>query len=195
MKKIVKSLFFSAFAFALTLPSFSQKLTNAENTLAADLKKVIRDYPHQFAHLRGNMIEETPQTASYECTLELPGAETSSITKYSAKKENIYSWQAIMLTTESFDEAKKKFRSLYSQLNNLTVKMDYGETFYLKGKYAVPVEEKNFTSAVFSFQDADQLTYKMKVEVSMQYELLEWKVRLLVYDHERDDAEQGEQVE
>jgi hypothetical protein len=194
VKKIVKSLFFTASAFVLTLPSFSQKLL-VGNSLATDLKQVIRDYPHQFVHLRGDTIEETPQTASYECTLELPGAETSSITKYSAKKENIYSWQAIMLTTESFDEAKAKFKALYGQLNNLTVKMDYGETFYLKGKYVAPVEEKNFTSAVFSFQDADQLTYRMKVEVSMQYELLEWKVRLLIYDREREDTEQGEQVE
>jgi hypothetical protein len=29
------------------------------------------------------------------------------------------------------------------------------------------------------------------VEVSLQYELMEWKVNLLVYDREREDHERG----
>ena len=73
--------------------------------------------------------------------------------------------------------------------------MDYGVTFYLKGKYIEPVEERNFTSALLSFELPDQITRKMKLEVSMQYELMEWKVKVMIYERDREDAEQGEVAE
>ena len=100
-----------------------------------------------------------------------------------------------MLTTDDFEEAKKKYRTLFTRLNHLPVKMDYGVTFYLKGKYAEPVEEKNFSSSVLTFELADRITSKMRLEVSMQYELMEWKVRLLIYEREREDTESGDLME
>lgn len=192
MKKIVKPLLCTALSIALTLSSYSQLRLPLANALAIDIRKIIRDYPHQFGSLQGNIIEENPQATSYECTFKVTGAENSSITKYSSNKRKVYSWQALMLTTDDFEIAKKKFRALFSQFNQLGVKMDYGETFYLGGKYETPVEEKKFNSVILMFENPDRNTHRMKLEISMQYELLEWKVRVLIYEHERDDDEQGD---
>jgi hypothetical protein len=156
------------------------------------MRKVIREYPHQFLKLQGDVIDEKPQSVDYACTFKMAVAEESSITKYSSKNKEVYSWQSLMLTTDDFQTAKKKYHSLFNKLNNLGVKMDYGVTFYLKGKYVEPVEERNFTSAILSFELPDQLTQKMKLEVTMQYEMLEWKVRVLIYERDREDVEQGE---
>lgn len=191
----VKSLLLSIVISTLSLSSYSQLRLPLANALASDIRKIIRDYPHQFGNLQGNIIEENPQTVSYDCTFKVTGAETSTITKFSSNKRKIYSWQALMLTTDDFETAKKKFRALYSQFNQLGVKMDYGETFYLGGKYETPVEEKKFNSVILMFENPDQNTYKMKLEISMQYELLEWKVWVIIYEHERDDDEQGDTVE
>ena len=195
MKKTVKSLLLIIVISTLAYSSYSQLRLPLANALASDIRKIIRDYPHQFNSLQGSIIEENPQTISYDCTFKVAGAESSSITRYSANNKKIYSWQALMLTTDDFETAKKKFRALYSQFNQLGVKMDYGETFYLGGKYEMPVEEKKFNSIIMMFENPDQNTYKMKLEISMQYELLEWKVRVIIYEHERDDDEQGETVE
>jgi len=195
MKMTVKSLLLTIVISTLSLSSFSQPRLPLANALASDIRKIIRDYPHQFGSLQGDIIEENPQTISYDCTFKVTGAETCTITKFSSGKRKVYSWQALMLTTDDFETAKKKFRALYSQFNQLGVKMDYGETFYLGGKYEIPVEEKKFNSVILMFENPDQNTYKMKLEISMQYELLEWKVRVLIYEHERDDDEQGDTVE
>jgi hypothetical protein len=192
VKKIVKPLLCTALSIALTLSSYSQLRLPLANALAIDIRKIIRDYPHQFGSLQGNIIEENPQAISYECTFKVTGAENSSITKYSSNKRKVYSWQALMLTTDDFEVAKKKFHALYSQFNQLGVKMDYGETFYLGGKYETPVEEKKFNSVIMMFENPDRNTHRMKLEISMQYEMLEWKVRVLIYEHERDDDEQGD---
>src|SRR5688572_25773302 len=125
MKRTVKSLLLTIVISTLSLSSFSQLRLPLANALASDIRKIIRDYPHQFVSLQGNIIEENPQTISYACTFNVTGAETSSITKYSANNKKIYSWQALMLTTDDFETAKTKFRALYSQFNQLGVKMDY----------------------------------------------------------------------
>ena len=192
MKMTVKSLLLTIVISTLSLSSYSQLRLPLANALATDIRKIIRDYPHQFGSLQGNVIEDNPQTTSYDCTFKVTGAEASVITKYSSNKRKVYSWQALMLTTDDFETAKKKFRALYSQFNQLGVKMDYGETFYLGGKYDEPVEEKKFSSVIMMFENPDRNTYRMKLEISMQYELLEWKVRVLIYEHERNDDEQGD---
>ncbi len=195
MKKTVKFLLLLFVVSTFTNSAFSQLRLPLANALASDIRKVIRDYPHQFSSLQGLVIEENPQTTSYECTLKVAGSQTSSITRYSASGKKIYSWQALMLTTDDFENAKEKVHALYRQFNQLGVKMDYGETFYLGGKYVVPVEEKKFNVVTLMFENPDRNTYKMRLEISMQYEMLEWNVRVLIYEHERDDDDQGEIVE
>jgi len=195
VKRIVKSLFFTGLSIALVFPASSQVRFPGANPLSSDMKKVIRDYPHHFAGLQGVVVEENPQSINYACKFEVSGAESSSITRYSSKDNNVFSWQALMLTTEDFEIAKKKFKAIYNALNNLSVKMDYGDTFYLTGKYESPVEEKKFTSVVLAFEKADRIIQRMKLEISLQYEMLEWKVRVLIYEKDREDDEQGETIE
>ena len=192
VKKTVKPLLFTLIAIAFTFLSYSQLRLPLNNALASDIRRVIREYPHQFSNLQGDVVEENPQSTSYDCTFKVAGAESSSITRYSSNNRKVYSWQALMLTTDDFEVASKKFKALFQQFNQLGVKMDYGETFYLAGKYEPPVEEKKFNSAVFRFENPDRNTYRMKLEISMQYEMLEWNVRVLIYEHERDDDERGD---
>jgi len=182
-------------SMALSVPSYSQIRIPGADPLSADMKKIIREYPHHFQRMLGNVIEENPQSVNYSCSFEVNGAESSSITRYSSKANDVFSWQALMLTTEDFEAAKRKFRSLFNSLNNLAVKMDYGETFYLNGNYVSPTEEKKFASIPMAFEKADRITQRMKLEISLQYEMLEWKVRVLIYEKDREDDEQGETIE
>ena len=117
------------------------------------------------------------------------------VTRYSSKNNDVCSWEALMLTTEDFDAAGKKFKALYSQLNHLGVQMPGAGTFHLKGDYEIPTEEKKFTSVIFSFSTEDEAMKRLKVEIVILYEPMEWKVKVLVYNQERADDERGPRVE
>lgn len=195
MKKTVKILTLLIVGFTLCLSAISQLRLPLNNALASDIRKIIREYPNQFSSLQGAVIEENPQTTSYHCNFKVNGAESSCITRYSSNNRKVVSWEALMLTTESFEKAREKFHALYRQLNQLGVKMHYGETFYLGGKYVTPVEEKRFNTVTLKFEYPDRNTARMRLEISMQYELLEWKVRILIFEHERDDDEPGDIVD
>ena len=106
MKKTVKALvLITITAFFLNDAAAQLKLP-VINRVTNDVKKVIEDYPNHFASLIGEMIVQNPQSTDYQCSFNANGAEQTTVTRYSSKKE-MYSWQALMLTTES-DDAKKE---------------------------------------------------------------------------------------
>ncbi|HEX7902910.1 MAG TPA: hypothetical protein VF487_03445 [Chitinophagaceae bacterium] len=190
MKQAVKILAFITISVFVVNHSIAQLKLPVVNNIGFDIKKVIDDYPNHFSNLQGELIMEHPQSADYQCNFNVNGAEQVTVTQYSSKTIPVGSWQALMLTTEEFREAKREFKTLYNQLNNLAV-----QASYLKGAFEAPTEEKKFTSVVFSFNDAADELKKLKVEIVMVYELMEWKVKVLVYTKEREDNERGNTIE
>ncbi len=194
MKKSVKTLVFITIAVFYFIPIAAQLKLPSINGVGHDVKKVIDDYPNHFTNLMGELLIENAQSTDYQCNFIVNGAEEAIVTRYPAKKE-ISSWRALMLTTDDFEKAKQKFKSLYNQLNNLSVSSANGN-YRLKGIYESPEEEKKFTSVLFSFEPVNDLVKKLKVEISIQfYAPMEWKVKVLVYDREREDEERGKTVE
>jgi hypothetical protein len=195
MKQAVKTLVLFTISVSLSLFAFSQLKLPFGNGIANDVKTVINDYPNQFNNLRGDLIVQNAQSTDYECNFKVESAEKAIITNYTANSKKISSWTALVLTTDDFETARKKFKALFQQLNNITVKMTNTNAFYLKGKYENPVEEKKFFSSMFAFSNATEEMKKLKVEIVMEYELLEWKVKVLVYEKEREDDERGDSLE
>jgi hypothetical protein len=195
MRKSVKPLVLITIGALLYSPSFAQLKLPVINGAGSDIKKVIEDYPNRFINLMGEIVAENTQSTDYQCTLKVNGAEEVIVTRYSAKKE-VCSWKARMLTTENFDKARQKFKSLFNQLNNLSLDMGGGRSFHLNGKYETPLEEKKFATVLFSVEPVIESVKKLKVEITLQYvEPMEWRVEVLVYDRDREDNERGKAVE
>lgn len=195
MKKLVKTLA-TITTFCVLYTSLSAQLKfPVASPISADVKKVIEDYPNRFINLMGEVITEHPQSTDYRCNFKVNGAEESFITRYSAKKE-VCSWEALMLTTENFEKAKQKFKSLYNQLNNLAINIGNNKSIRLTAKYEAPAEEKKFASIVFNVEPVAEKITGLKAELSLQfYAPMEWKVKIMVYDRERADAERGSSKE
>jgi hypothetical protein len=195
MRKSVKPLVLITILALVCTHSFAQLKLPGINGVGNDIKKVIEDYPNRFINLMGEIIAENAQSTDYRCILKVNGAEEVIITRYSAKKV-LCSWEARMLTTENFEKARQKFKSLFGQLNNLSVDMGGGRNFHLAGKFETPAAEKKFTTVLFSLEPGNEAVKKLKIELVLQYtEPMEWKVEVLVYDREREDNERGKSQE
>ena len=190
MKLSVKLLAVITIFLLSATSSYSQTNVVSRSSIATDILKVVEDYPNRFKNITGELLVQNPQSSDYTCNLDIEEAEECIITKYSAEHKEICSWQALLLTTENFNEAQRKFRSLFVQLNQLPV----GSSF-LNGKYENPAEEKNFTSALLSVIPQNEVTKKLVVEIVLESHIMEWKVKLLVYDREREDDERGAVIE
>jgi len=180
---LVLVVFFSSASAQLKSPQ--------DNAFQADVENVILDYPNSFQHYIGNEIVNNPQSTDYASLLKIRGAEECTITKYPSKKRNRYSYQAVMITTDDFEKAKETFDTYYNRLNKVNFRFA-NQSYNLTGTYGEPTEEKKFTSTVFSVSPTEEGVKKLKVELSMENVVTEWKVKLLVYEKEREDDEQGE---
>ena len=187
--KVLATITISLLCFHLS--NAQLKLPVLNNGIGSDIKKVVADYPNQFNNLLGEIIVKNPQSTDYKCNFMANGAESTTVTQYTAKNKVVCSWEAVMLTTENFDKARQEFRKLFSHLNRLPVSIGTGQSYQLKGTYDQPVEEKSFTAILFSFDHTEDTFKKLKVELTLQYEMPEWKVRVFVYDRDRDDNERG----
>jgi hypothetical protein len=96
-----------------------------------------------------------------------------------------------MLSGEEFEVAEKKYKSLYKDLKGITLTLNRDYSYGLDGKYDVPSDGKKFATSVFRLTPAASYLPNVKVELSLQYELPEWKIYLTVYQKEREDNEQG----
>ena len=181
----------AAGAVFLCLKSQAQiKFPVTNNDLRNSLSKILTDYVDGFSSLKGDTISVNPQSIEFASKLSFQGSEENSITQYKSKN-SIYSWQALLLTSEDFEVASKKYKWLCNQLKVMTVKVqDY--SFTLNGDYEAPDESKKFFSTIFKLTPNAANMPKLKVEASVQFEFPEWKVNLMVYEKEREDNEQGD---
>ena len=183
----------------LVLGSHLTVLSNAQpkqgllkgNSLAGDIQKVITDLPNHFVNILGEKINDVANGNNYHCKIVPAGAEECTITSFSSANKPVFTWKAQMLTTEDFEEARKKYRELYSQLNNKAI-LFYNVTHRLKATYLAPTEDKKFAATIFNLAPEGEDANRLKVEITMQYHLMEWQVAVIVYNRDRADNEQGD---
>jgi len=173
----------------ITVPLLTYAQGAFNNQTHSVLQQVISDFPNHFRNIRGNLINEDPQTTDYASTIQIPGTLNTIITHYSSTEDKeIYSWKCLVAEAEDFEEASQKYKDLYNQIKNSIIKINGEKPFILNGNFEVPTEDKRFITTAFYLLPAATGDFKkIKVEISLEYYVTEWKLALLVYD--QDEAE------
>lgn len=155
------------------------------NQTHSALQEVIGDYPNHFRNIQGQMLRQDPQTTDYSSTVQIGGAVNAVITKYSSNPDKeIYSWKCLLVESEDFAAVSSKYKELFDLMNNSIIKIDRDKPFILNGTYEVPTQTKRFATSTFYLLPASGVMSKVKVELSLQYYVKEWRLALLVYDRE-----------
>lgn len=156
------------------------------------LEKVIQDYPNHFYNIKGELIAQTRESARYRSTLQLPGSSSSTITLYTAAHTGAHNWTCTVFEAESFEQAKNRFRDIYSQIRNSIITTEGQKTYILSGQYEAPSEDRKCTRVIFSLLPGVGEEKKLKVELSLIRDDGEkWKIALCVSDQDQKDESQG----
>jgi hypothetical protein len=175
--------------FTVFTPGHAQlKILNNSPEFRNALDKVMADYGNRFRNIKGGSVIDNPESSEYESTVKLPGAEECTVVQMRNTKHETAAWQALMLSTDDYEAASKKYRQLYNQLQNIPVHLDDGGRNYIvKGELDKPSDEKKIISTIFNLTPETTLSQKLHIELSMAYELMQWKVRITIYDKEEDE--------
>ena len=180
--------------FILFITSLPAQIIPVKNALQTDIAKVISDYPNGFRNISGEQVVENPQTIEFECKVSVKDAVKCRVIKYSSNVKDIYSWEAEMLKTDDFEEVSKKFRAIYNSLQHLSVNIN-GTNAVFKGEYIKPAESMKFTTIVFDAGDKTPGLKKLKVALLLETDMLDWVIRIQVYEKEREDKDKGREID
>lgn len=171
------SIFFPLFFCASAKPQLPFKGSNEISTV---LSKVIQDYPNYFSHIKGDVVQEDPQVVNYASLVNMKDMPEGTIAQYTAESDQVYSWKNVLLDTENFDEAKKKFHQYYAQVKKTTAIINQ-MGIRLVADYTEPDESKKFNTIIFKLETIEQSVKDVVVDLSLRYEIDEWKIILSLY--------------
>jgi hypothetical protein len=174
--------------------SGNAQILQVKNSFQADMAKVIGEFPLRFSGIAGEQTGSNPQSAEYACRLSVKDAINCKVIKYSSVTKDIYSWEATMLKTADFEEAEKKFRTLFNSLQHLSATIN-GTKVVFKSSYEKPAEENKFTSVVFGASEKFADLAMLKVELLMEAGIIDWTIRVLVYEKQKEDNERGKIID
>ena len=180
----------ATFSFILFVFSLSAQVIPIKNALQTDIAKVLSDYPNGFKNIIGDEILQNPQSIEFECLVTIKDAIKCRLVKYSSNVKDIYSWEADMIKTDDFETASNKFRTLYNSLQHLSVNIN-GTTAVFKGDYIKPSEAIKFTTIVLDAGDKTPELKKLKLALILEADMLEWEIKIQVYEQEREDKDRG----
>lgn len=184
----------ATFIFIFSIFSLSAQVIPVKNALQNDVAKVLSDYPNGFKNIIGEQIIENPQSIEFESLVTVKDAIKSKVIKYSSNTKEIYSWEAEMLKTDDFETAAKKFRAIFSSLQHLSVNIN-GSNIVFKGDYIKPSEAIKFTTVVLDPGDKTAEFKKLKIALTLEAEMLEWAIKIQVYDQQREDKDKGPAID
>ena len=180
----------ATFLFILFVFSLSAQVIPIQNAFQTDIAKVLSDYPNGFKNIIGDEIMQNPQSIEFECLVTVKEAIKCRLIKYSSNVKNIYSWEADMIKTDDFETASNKFRALYNSLQHLSVNIN-GTTAVFKGDYIKPSEAIKFTTIVLNAGDKTPELKKLRLALILEADMLEWEIKIQVYEQEREDRDRG----
>ena len=99
-----------------------------------------------------------------------------------------------MLKTDDFEAASKKFKLIYHSLQHLAVNVN-GINAIFNAEYVKPTEALKFTTIVFKTGDKTPELKKLKVVLLLENEMLDWVIKIQVYEKEREDNEKGAKMD
>jgi uncharacterized protein involved in tolerance to divalent cations len=176
-------------AFMIALPVYISGQGVFTNQTSTALQQVIGDYPNHFRNIQGDLLSSEPQSTDYTSKVLIPGALNAVVTRYNtAVDKDIYSWKCLLTESEDFDVISKKYKELYNQIKNSIIKIDGQKPFILNGTYETPTEDKKFATSEFYLLPSTGAMRKLKVELTLEYYVTEWKMALAVYDQKEEDA-------
>jgi hypothetical protein len=159
------------------------------------IETVLGDFPYNYKHITGDLVQAEGEIEHYASTVTLPGSESCLIGIYHSALDTTASWQALMFRNEDFEKAAKEYKHLYHQLNRCKLKMVDGSVYELSGKYETPAEETDFLISELKIQTADERYRNFKVELEMLYKMDQWVININVVTRKKDSDEHPDWME
>jgi hypothetical protein len=156
------------------------------SSVTPDIVRAAGDYYDHFFYIKGEKISETESTIEYKSKILPQGAVECTIMQIKSLL-NVYSWQAIMMNTDNYDNAVAKYKQIYRQLNGANFAMNDGKTCKIRGSFDAPDINRAFASSILEPDVKETYLQRLKIEIALSYNMPDWAVKIMIYEKESDE--------
>lgn len=150
------------------------------------VETILGDFPYNYRHITGDLVEATGDWHQYASTVNLPGSEACLVGLYHSELDTTASWQALMFRSETFGKAAAAYKHLYQHLKLCKLRMVDGSVYYLDGDYEEALEDVDFTTSALRVETADERFKEFHIELELLYKLDEWVVNVNMVSKKKD---------
>ncbi len=151
------------------------------------IEAVLQDFPDNLRHLTGDLLLAQGEIENYACTVDLPGADNCTITRYHSLTDTSASWQARMYQGDNYSQASHAYGDMYNRLKNCFLLQGDGNIAYLKGNWEPAKEEAAFTTSTLRISTGDLRYRDVRVEIELLYLASDWVVNINIISKKPDD--------
>ena len=190
LRLIFASIFF---CFPILLAAQIRLKPNGSDNFSDSIRKIVHEYRYNFSGLQGAIEANDPGASSYRSKICLPGALQCLVTKYRSQQDKSASWQAVMYSGESYEEAVKKYNQLISQLKKVSFANIDKTSISLQGKADKPEPDLKFAVTSLRFRTKDALYQFMVADVELVSQYDGWELHLNIYTNKAINEDVSEE--
>lgn len=161
--------------------SATPKPPNAEAAFSEALGKIVLDFTFNFVNLQGARIPAEIEADAYKSKICMPAAIGCKVMRYRSVEDKSASWQAALYAGDSFDEALKAYKKLFSQVKKTTVKGIEATACGFDGQMDAVDENVGFAVSSLRLKTKDKRYKNLVADVEIASGYTGWEVHLNVY--------------
>lgn len=185
MKKLT-NLLLAAMVMSMAAQAQFKTSNQPSSGFVRAVETILGDYPYNYRHITGELVEATGDWHQYASTVTLPGAEFCRIGVYHSELDTTASWQAQVFRSENFRPAADAYKRLFRQLKQCRLRMVDGTVYYLDGDYEAPTEDNDFFTSALKILTADERYREFHIELELLYKMDEWVVNVNMVSKKKD---------
>jgi len=185
MKKTLLTTFLCIVVF-LSHAQIIKPAIKANNAFADSLTEIVTDYSNNFKNIQGDLLPAEIDADTYLSKIGLPGATGCVIKRYHSVVDNSASWQAVLFTSDSYEEAVKYYKKVFTQIKKIKVKGINSSTGVFEGTMEKLDENVRFSVSSLRLKTPDFRYRNFAADIELVNNYDGWEVHLNLYKKKKD---------
>lgn len=189
MKKTVFSLLLTICCYAVFAQQQQPKAPSPDAAFSDVLNKVVQDYASNFIHIQGDKMPADIDADTYKSKVCMPAAVGCKVMRYRSAQDKSANWQAGFYDGESFEEAVKLYKKIYSLVKKTAVRGVATAAAGFDGRMEPIDESIGFAVSTLRLKSTNKTYKDMVAEVEIASNFTGWEVRLNIYTKKKVEEE------
>jgi len=189
MKKTIFFLLYAVITSAVFGQQQPPKPPSPDVAFSDALNKVVQDYTSNFIHIQGEKMPADMDADAYKSRICIPAALGCKVMRYRSAEDKTANWQAGFYEGESFEEAVKMYKKIYSLVKKAAVKGVATSAAGFDGKLETVDESIGFAVSTLRLKTTNKTYKDLVAEVEITSNFTGWEVRLNVYTKKKIEEE------